>query len=76
MAPIVEYRDGSPDRSWAYIDGDGSVICADCATQSEENEDEIPKFRPREKFSVFFCVEGEACDQCSCLLNPEQEGEE
>jgi len=67
--PVVprDFFDSSePDEpSVAWLDGEGSIICAYCAVGSD-SEDEVPQFRPVTPVETF--IEDERCDQCSRVL--------
>lgn len=47
-----------------YIDRDCSVLCADCATKSLDDPDEIPAFKPVD-CDVFYEGPSEFCAQCN-----------
>lgn len=49
-----------------YIDGDGSVLCAECARKSD-NDDELEQFRPV-ACGINLDDEQLYCDNCSCLI--------
>lgn len=47
-----------------YLDQDNSVLCADCATKSLDNADEIPRFKPI-AFDVYYEGPALQCDSCN-----------
>lgn len=87
MAPIAKrlpelLKDGSlPAYAWPggypilYLDGDNSVICAECATRSLD--DAVESFRPN-TWDVHYEGPAEFCEDCgkeipSAYGNPEGE---
>ena len=46
-----------------YLDGDGSVLCADCARKSDEDVGEVPQFKPQAAGGNWE-EGGLHCDQC------------
>lgn len=66
VVPRSFFSDDLPaDYETAWLDGENSILCAECACASDR-EDEVPQFRPVTPVNSF--VKGERCDQCSCLL--------
>lgn len=62
--PAIAWPGGYPI---IYVDGQGSLICADCATKSLDDKDEVEGFKP-EAFDIYY--EGPAlnCDQCNTVI--------
>ncbi len=63
-----------------YLDRDNSILCADCATKSLDDVDEIPQFKPvcSDTYDEGPTLQ---CDQCNCDLessygDPDAETEE
>ena len=46
-----------------YLDQENSVLCAACATNSLDDPDEVPQFRPV-ACDVYYEGEPETCTQC------------
>lgn len=60
-----------------YLDRDNSVLCADCATKSLDDADELPQFKPVD-FYVFYEGPSDFCAQCNIEIEsaygePEEE---
>lgn len=57
-----------------YLDHDNSVLCVDCARQSEEDKDDLPRFAPCDWFIL---NEGEEwCNECNAHFGEPIEDEE
>jgi hypothetical protein len=50
-----------------YLDGENSTLCADCATKSADDADEIPKFKP-EACDVYYEGPTIFCDGCNAEI--------
>lgn len=47
-----------------YLDRDNSLLCAECATRSLDDPDEIPQFKPVAA-DVFYEGASQFCDGCN-----------
>ena len=47
-----------------YFDGDNSTLCANCATQSADDDDEVTQFKPV-AYDVYYEGPTIFCDQCN-----------
>jgi hypothetical protein len=47
-----------------YLDGGGSILCPRCAQKSDEDQDEVPQFKPVD-CGVNYEDPGLYCDDCS-----------
>jgi hypothetical protein len=50
-----------------YLDRENSVMCADCATKSADDPDEIEKFKP-ESYGIHYEGPVINCDQCGAEI--------
>jgi hypothetical protein len=50
-----------------YLDGENSTLCAECATKSLNDPDEIGKFKPV-AFDVYYEGPVTNCDQCGAEI--------
>jgi hypothetical protein len=72
---MLEENDGQlPPYAWpggypiVYVDSDNSTLCAECATESINDQDELPNFRP---VDWLLYEEGPtiACDHCGKMID-------
>jgi hypothetical protein len=52
-----------------YLDKDNSVLCSDCARKSDQDEDELPQFKPVTA-DVNYEDSSLYCDQCNRQIEP------
>ena len=58
-----------PEFAWPggypilYLDSENSTLCADCATKSLDDPDEIPAFKPV-AWGVYYEGPTDFCEQC------------
>jgi hypothetical protein len=63
-----------------YLDSENSVLCADCATKSADDPDEIPQFKPI-AYDIHWEGDSLFCEQCSVEIesaygDPEEDEQE
>ena len=50
-----------------YLDRDNSTLCADCATKSLNDPDELPQFKPQ-AYDIYYEGPVTYCDQCNAEI--------
>ena len=50
-----------------YLDRENSTLCADCATTSADDPDEVPQFKPV-ACDVYYEGPNLYCDQCNAVI--------
>lgn len=50
-----------------YLDRDNSTLCAECATKSLNDPDELPQFRPI-AYDIYYEGPVTHCDQCNAEI--------
>ncbi len=70
MSEIERVNGKLPAFAWPggyplmYLDRENSTLCADCATKSLDDADEVPQFKPV-AYDVYYEGPTIQCDQCN-----------